>query len=168
MRIRVCVAAAFFLWGSLAGAAPPVVVMSVTGQVEVKMPQSSKWESAKEGMRLSAGTVLSTGFNSFLELLIGEEVVRLTPLTRAEVVSQSDEGGLERAALSWPDGAPQSAPSVFLPPPPIGFGVNERLRLVVPAAERGRGRVAHIRDAGFLSPSPLPGTTTVVVEIRWP
>jgi hypothetical protein len=167
--MRVGVVAAFFLRVSFAAAAlPPVVVISVTGQVELKTPQSSKWEGAKEGMRLVEGTILSTGFNSFLELLIDTEAVRIAPLTRAELASAVEEGGIERAVFVLAPSLPSAPPSSFLPPPPIGFGRNERIRLTAPAAERGKNRVAHIKDAGFLSPSPLPGTATVVVEIQWP
>jgi hypothetical protein len=167
--MRIGMAAGLFLGVSLAAAAlPPVVVTSITGQVELKTPQSSKWESVKEGMRLAEGTILSTGFNSFLELLIDGEAVRIAPLTRAELVSAVTEGGIERAVLAFTPALPPAAPSAFLPPPPIGFGQNERIRLTTPAAERGKNRVAHIQDAGFLSPSPLPGTATVVVEIQWP
>ena len=65
-------------------------VQKVTGKVELKAPGMT-WVSASPGMKISKGTIISTGFKSALSLDLGDselEVKQLTRLTLEELIKQ--------------------------------------------------------------------------------
>ena len=60
------------------------VIKEVSGKVTVGTPQSG-WQPAKIGMRISAGTYISTGFNSMARLELGPTAMWVEQLTRMEL-----------------------------------------------------------------------------------
>ena len=60
------------------------VIEEVSGKVEVKTPRG-RWQPAKVGMNVVAGTYVSTGFRSRARLDMGGSTVWVKPLTRMQL-----------------------------------------------------------------------------------
>lgn len=66
------------------------LIKDVTGKVELQ-ERGGAWKAAEAGMRISQGTLISTGFKSFATVEAGKAVIQMKPLTRmtlAELVRQ--------------------------------------------------------------------------------
>jgi hypothetical protein len=81
------------LFGQEAGTA---LVRELVGTVEMKAPGKAEWEPVRPGQRLSADTLISTGFKSTVNLVLGDSVLTVRPLTRLSIteISRRDEGDL--------------------------------------------------------------------------
>ena len=66
---------------------PEVFIKEMTGTVELKMPGSEKWVTAKQGDRIQEATVVSTGFKSTVILSIGNSTLLVRALTRMSLES---------------------------------------------------------------------------------
>lgn len=64
--------------------AQDIVVQSVTGKVEREV-SAGKWETVTKGMKLAPSTVINTGLNSSLVLLVGERVVTVKAMQKGTV-----------------------------------------------------------------------------------
>ena len=91
----------FFLIWFLSGFAfgqSQAVIREITGKVEVRPPQAG-WLPAREGMILSLGAVISTGFNSRAVLDLGRSVLQVDPLTRLRIDELIEKEGTVQTAL---------------------------------------------------------------------
>jgi|GEM_PF-365590 len=84
---------AFLLAASGVWAAPQAVLQSLKGKVEVRVPGSAAWAAAKDGQTLNPATVLSTGFDSSVVVVIGKTTIQVKPLTRLTIDKLIEEGG---------------------------------------------------------------------------
>lgn len=58
------------------------VIKDILGTVEIKTSGSSDWVLAKEGTVIEKNTIISTGFRSSANLLIGSSILTVRPVTR--------------------------------------------------------------------------------------
>jgi len=65
-------------------AAGDIVVQTVTGKVEREV-SAGKWEPVTPGMKLAPSTVINTGLNSSLVLLLGERVVTVKAMQKGTI-----------------------------------------------------------------------------------
>ena len=68
-------------------------IEEIGGKVEVKLPGGG-WETARPGMELAAGSMVSTGFGSRVNVRVENAVIRVEPLSRlslAEIVRRGQE-----------------------------------------------------------------------------
>jgi hypothetical protein len=64
------------------GQIPEVVLLELSGRVEVKTPGSAEWVPAGAGMRIEQAAIISTGFRSTALLALGNSTIVIQPLTR--------------------------------------------------------------------------------------
>jgi len=83
---------ALLLAGSGLWAAPQAVLQSLKGKVEVRVPGTAAWVAASEGEALDPATVLSTGFDSSVVVVIGKTTIQVKPLTRLTIDKLVEEG----------------------------------------------------------------------------
>ena len=60
----------------------PGMIRELNGTVELKVPGSSSYVTAKAGDRLTQDTVISTGFKSYALVEVGSTLITVRPLTR--------------------------------------------------------------------------------------
>jgi hypothetical protein len=60
------------------------IVQEISGKVELKAPGDS-WQAAEQGMEVTGGTTVSTGFNSKAVIRIGESILEVEALTRMDL-----------------------------------------------------------------------------------
>ncbi len=65
-------------------AAGDIVVQTVTGKVEREV-SAGKWEAVTAGMKLAPSTVINTGLNSSLVLVLGERIVTVKAMQKGTV-----------------------------------------------------------------------------------
>jgi len=65
-------------------AAKNIVVQTVTGKVEREV-SAGKWEAVSAKMKLDPSTVVNTGLNSTLVLLVGDRVVTINAMQKGTV-----------------------------------------------------------------------------------
>jgi hypothetical protein len=82
MKTKRNVAAVVLLLAGGALCAQEASIREFTGTVEVKPPGASEWRAAKAGERLTKDTMLSTGFKSTAQLVLGNSTLIVRPLTR--------------------------------------------------------------------------------------
>ena len=81
----------YILTAALAFALAPVlfsqtaVVKEFSGKVEIKAG-AGEWQPVKTGMKLDTGAVISTGFSSTALLDLGTSTLKVSPLTRMQLV----------------------------------------------------------------------------------
>jgi hypothetical protein len=73
-------------------------VEEVTGKVELKAP-GEEWTAAREGMELSAGTTISTGFGSQAVLDLGASTLLVQQLTRMRLDELVEKEGTVNTEL---------------------------------------------------------------------
>ncbi len=74
------------------------VLREYSGKVEV-MPPGKNWEPAARNLVLPAGTVISTGFNSFATIQAGSATIQVKPLTRMAVAELVKAQGEQKTTL---------------------------------------------------------------------
>jgi hypothetical protein len=74
------------------------VIKEAAGKVEVQAPQQA-WVPAKVGMKVSLGSLISTGFNSTAVLDLGGSVLQVKPLTRLRVNELIEKQGTVQTSL---------------------------------------------------------------------
>ena len=74
------------------------VIKEVSGKVEIKAPAKG-WESATEGMEISKGTIISTGFKSQALLDLGSSNLYVKQLTRMSLDELSQKEGIVTTGL---------------------------------------------------------------------
>jgi hypothetical protein len=94
MRKTVAAAAVFllFLTAASAAASEKGAVVDAGGKAELKLPGGG-WQPARPGAEIPAGTVIATGFNSWVLIRVANAEVRIEPLSRltlAEAVRRQD------------------------------------------------------------------------------
>jgi hypothetical protein len=91
MVLPVFACAAAGLFGQEAGTA---LVRELAGTVEMKAPGKAEWEPVRPGQRLPAETLISTGFKSTVNIVLGDSVLTVRPLTRLSIteISRREEG----------------------------------------------------------------------------
>lgn len=87
-----------FLVASLSFAQEQAVLREYSGKVEV-MPPGKNWEPAARNLVLPAGTVISTGFNSFATIQAGSATIQVKPLTRMAVAELVKAQGEQKTTL---------------------------------------------------------------------
>jgi hypothetical protein len=90
--------ALLFLCAGLGVFAQSGVILEATGVVEIKSPGDEIFVAAKIGDQLSQGTVISTGFKSFVTIEIGCAFITVKPLSRltlTEAQSSAEEETLD-------------------------------------------------------------------------
>ncbi|MFQ3621470.1 MAG: FecR domain-containing protein, partial [Spirochaetales bacterium] len=75
------------------------VLRDFSGKVEV-MPPRKNWEPAARNLVLPKGTVVSTGFNSFATLQVGEATIQVKPLTRMAIEELVKAQGEQKTTLN--------------------------------------------------------------------
>jgi hypothetical protein len=97
LMLSVFVCAAAGLFGQPGETA---LVRELVGTVEMKAPGKAEWEPVRAGQRLSVDTLISTGFNSTVNIALGDSVLTVRPLTRLSIteISRLDAG--DRVDLS--------------------------------------------------------------------
>lgn len=83
-------------------ASQDIIVQTVTGKVEREV-SAGKWEAVTKGMKLAPSTVINTGLNSSLVLLLGERVVTVKAMQKGTVEKltsgvASAKGGIKLGA----------------------------------------------------------------------
>jgi hypothetical protein len=70
------------------------LVRELIGTVEMRAPGGTEWEPVRSGQRLPVDTVISTGFRSTVNLVLGDSVLTVRPLTRIAIagISRRREG----------------------------------------------------------------------------
>ncbi|HEB11217.1 MAG TPA: hypothetical protein ENI06_08405 [Spirochaetales bacterium] len=74
------------------------VIKEVSGKVEIKAPAKG-WESATEGMEISKGTIISTGFKSQALLDLGSSILYVKQLTRMSLDELTQQKGIVTTGL---------------------------------------------------------------------
>ncbi len=74
------------------------VIKEVSGKVEIKAPAKG-WESATEGMEISKGTIISTGFKSQALLDLGSSNLYVKQLTRMSLDELTQQEGTVTTGL---------------------------------------------------------------------
>lgn len=74
------------------------VIKEVSGKVEIKAPAKG-WESATEGMEISKGTIISTGFKSQALLDLGSSNLYVKQLTRMSLDELTQQKGIVTTGL---------------------------------------------------------------------
>lgn len=74
------------------------VIKEVSGKVEIKAPAKG-WESATEGMEISKGTIISTGFKSQALLDLGSSILYVKQLTRMSLDELTQKKGIVTTGL---------------------------------------------------------------------
>lgn len=64
------------------------VIKELAGKVEIRQ-QGGAWSSARVGMEVPIGTVISTGFNSRARIEVGLSEIEIKPLTRMSIAEYS-------------------------------------------------------------------------------
>jgi len=122
------------LFSALGFAQSQAVIQDITGKVEIKPPQLG-WLPAREGMTVSLGTIISTGFNSRVVLDLGRSVLRVNPLTRLRIEELIEREGTVTTDLFLRVGKVNAEVKST-------FGVTQNFKLRSPvstAAVRGTG-----------------------------
>jgi hypothetical protein len=70
---------------SLFAQTPEVYIREKTGTVELLLPGSRNWRPARNGDRVPAAAVLSTGFRSTAVVSVGNSAIIVQPLTRLSI-----------------------------------------------------------------------------------
>jgi hypothetical protein len=101
LAVFLCV---LFCAASLAAEVPAVqsphaLIQELTGTVEVRLPESPQWVSAREGMRLEQASLISTGLQSSAVILIGQSKIMVRPLTRLSIEELSALRETEQVGL---------------------------------------------------------------------
>ena len=78
-------------------------ITSVRGRVEVR-PNGGEWENAEEGMILSVGSSVSTGFNAEAVLELGASSLTVRSLSRLTIEELIEREGLVETDLNLPVG----------------------------------------------------------------
>jgi hypothetical protein len=92
-----------FVMGVMSAAllgAQTAVIREINGTVEVKQPGAQGWEAAKEGQRLEAASLISTGFKSTALLSIGNSDIAIRPLTRVSLEEMLAARNAEQVTLN--------------------------------------------------------------------
>lgn len=74
------------------------VIKEISGKVEIKAP-AKDWESATEGMEISTGTIISTGFKSQALLDLGSSNLYVKQLTRMSLDELTQQEGTVTTGL---------------------------------------------------------------------
>ena len=80
------------------------VIREITGTVEIMLPGSAEWVSARQGQSIPADTVISTGMRSFAIIAIGDAVLTVRPITRLSLAELSRIEGIETIQLNMQTG----------------------------------------------------------------
>lgn len=80
-----------------------VRLSSFTGRVEVR-PNGGDWQAAQEGMMLSMGSSISTGFNASAVLDIGQNTLEVNALSRLTIEELAEREGVVDTNLHLPVG----------------------------------------------------------------
>lgn len=78
-------------------------IIFVRGRVEVR-PNGGEWQNAEEGMVVSVGSTVSTGFNAETILNLGESSLTVKALSRLTIEELIEREGLLETNLSLPVG----------------------------------------------------------------
>jgi hypothetical protein len=117
MKKAVC--AIFLILAGMGVFAQSGVIIEITGQVELKAPDSSLFVDAKVGDNLTEDTVVSTGFKSTVLIEVGSAILTVRPLTRltlteiqtsseTEIINVNLQAGRVRVDLNPPAGTKSS------------------------------------------------------------
>jgi hypothetical protein len=112
-----------FCAASLAAQVPHALIQELTGTVEVRLPESPQWVSAREGMRLERASLISTGLQSSAVILIGQSKIMVRPLTRLSIEELSALQGTEQVGLFLRTGKVRAEVT-----PPAGGTTNFTIR----------------------------------------
>jgi hypothetical protein len=82
----------------LLSAQSQAVIKEATGKVELLAAQQA-WVPAKAGMKVAAGTTISTGFNSTAILDLGGSILQVKPLTRMRLEELVQKQGTVQTSL---------------------------------------------------------------------
>jgi hypothetical protein len=128
--VCVCVFAAAEVFGQTAEMA---VVRELVGTVEMKAPGKAEWEPVRPGQRLSADTLISTGFKSTANIVLGDSVLTVRPLTRLSITEISRHAEGDRVDLNLRAGRVRAEVK-----PPSGRSVDFSIRSpAITASVRG-------------------------------
>jgi hypothetical protein len=109
------------------------VVRELAGTVEMKGPGKAEWEPVRVGQRLTADTLISTGFRSTAVIVLGESVLTVRPLTRLSISGISRLEAGDRVDLNLRAGRVRAEVK-----PPAGGRVDFSIRSpMVTASVRG-------------------------------
>jgi hypothetical protein len=89
---------------SLFAQTPEVYIREKTGTVELLLPGSRNWRSARDGDHIPAAAVLSTGFRSTAVVSVGNSAVIVRPLTRLSIEEILSRDKNERVDLNLQTG----------------------------------------------------------------
>ena len=95
---KILILTVLFLLAVLTFAQEQAVLREFSGKVEV-MPPGKNWEPAARNLVLPAGTVISTGFNSFATIQAGAATIQVKPLTRMAVAELVKTQGDQKTSL---------------------------------------------------------------------
>jgi len=74
------------------GAQTQARITETTGKVEVRS-NGGPWQTAEEGMTISTGAYISTGFNSSATIDLGASIIQVKPLTRMQLQALLEKEG---------------------------------------------------------------------------
>jgi hypothetical protein len=112
------------------------VIREMTGTVEIMLPGTASFATAKPGDRLSQDTVISTGFRSFASIEIGHSLITVRPLSRLTLTEIQSSTNVETLNVSLQAGRVR----VDVKPP---AGVNASMSIASTLA------VASVRGTSF-------------------
>lgn len=98
MKKSIIITALIFLLTAPLFSQLQAVIKEVSGKVEIKAPAKG-WESATEGMEISKGTIISTGFKSQALLDLGSSILYVKQLTRMSLDELTQKEGIVTTGL---------------------------------------------------------------------
>ncbi|GMO31200.1 MAG: hypothetical protein Pg6A_20460 [Termitinemataceae bacterium] len=162
--------AVIFIFTAIIQAQAQAVLQRVTGQVDIRYGPDAPWQRASAGMNLNDGMMISTGFYSEAILLADGKAVIIPALSRANIIFVLGETGETSTVVDFQP--PRAAsPNSFLPPPPLGFGRNERIKIKLSkeAPESHPNFNINTLDlAGFKQSSSMPRGSFIKIDLIWP
>lgn len=151
---------------SAVAAGAQTVIQQISGQVDVKTAPNAAWVRAEAGMELGDGVVISTGYHSQAVLRVNGDVYTLPSLVRVRIAVETRDGMSVLVIIGGVISSPQRS---FLPRPPIGAGINERIKVKLPenapAVFPPRDTLA---NAGFTSSPAVPKNAPLYIEVNIP
>jgi hypothetical protein len=141
------------------------LIFNMEGEVYIKQSPSSSWMAAEKNTHIPKGSIIATGVKSFVELKITESdgwvsLITINSLSKYMVGEDAQEDDLV------------SVNRILIPPPPIGFGINTRLKLL-PGDDDSIEREPASMDASRTSDydfrkAQIPRRGSINVILSWP
>jgi hypothetical protein len=108
------------LFGQASGGA---YIRETTGTVEIKPASAAEWVAARAGDRISADTIISTGFKSTASISVGNSILTVRPLTRLSLEELQLVQGNETVRINLQTGRLRADVN-----PPSGFRTDFAIR----------------------------------------